>query len=66
MDKERRQNRELVQLLAVGVFGLVVELAGTTRGEHGMLVASLGMLITLGGAFAFFGYRQQEKQGAPR
>jgi len=49
VDKERRQNRELVRLLAVGVVGLVVELAGTTRGEHGTLVAGLGMLITLGG-----------------
>jgi len=66
VDKERRQNRELAQLLAVGVFGLVVELAGTTRGEHAMLAASLGLLITLGGAFAFCGYHHQEKQGEPR
>lgn len=66
MDKGRRQDRELIQLLAVGVFGLAVELAGTTRGERGMLVASLGLLITLREAFAFFGYRRQEKQGALR
>jgi len=66
VDKERRQNRELVQLLAVGACGVVVELAGTARGEHGMLVASLGLLITLGGAFAFCGYHRQEQRGAPR
>ncbi len=66
MDKARRQNRELAALLAVGVFGLAVELIGATRGAHGPLVGGFGMLITWGGAFAFFGYRRQETQGEGR
>lgn len=60
MDTERRQRRELVELLAVGLAGLALELVGATRAANGPLVAGLGMLLTLGGAFAFFGYRRQE------
>jgi len=40
MDKARRQNRELAALLAVGVFGLAVELIGATRGAHGPVPAT--------------------------
>ncbi len=63
MDKERRQRRELLELLAVGCGGLVLELVGAARAVHGPLVATLGLVLTLGGAFAFCGYRVQEARG---
>jgi len=66
MDKERRQQRGLVALLAVGLGGLAIELVGATCGEHGVLAVGLGMVLTLGGAFAFFGYRRQEARGERR
>ncbi len=59
MEKERRQRRDLVELLAV-------ELSGATCGEHGTLVAGFDLLITLGGAFAFCGYHHQEERGELR
>lgn len=66
MDTERRQRRELAQLLAIGFGGLALELVGVAHGAHAPLVVGLGMVLTLGGAFAFGGYRYQEARGARR